>query len=109
MRFSYCLVRLIFVSRPPFLLGRAGRVLIPALLLSACVATPDLGRQPTLRSVDSIAGICNEAGNVVGLMPHPERASEALLGSVDGVVLLRSFLGAAAGVSSSPTARSRPA
>ncbi|HET9442602.1 MAG TPA: phosphoribosylformylglycinamidine synthase subunit PurQ [Acidimicrobiales bacterium] len=60
-------------------------------------------------SVDGIAGICNEAGNVVGLMPHPERASEPLLGSTDGVVLLRSFLGAAAGVSSSPSARSRPA
>ncbi|MDP9388021.1 MAG: phosphoribosylformylglycinamidine synthase subunit PurQ [Actinomycetota bacterium] len=46
-------------------------------------------------SVDSIAGICNEAGNVVGLMPHPERASSALLGSEDGVVLLRSLLSAA--------------
>jgi phosphoribosylformylglycinamidine synthase len=46
-------------------------------------------------SVDDIAGICNEAGNVVGLMPHPERASHALLGSEDGVVLLRSLLGAA--------------
>ncbi len=45
-------------------------------------------------SVDDIAGICNEAGNVVGLMPHPERASHALLGSVDGLVLLRSFVGA---------------
>ena len=46
-------------------------------------------------SVDDIAGICNEAGNVVGLMPHPERASHALLGSEDGLVLLRSLLGAA--------------
>lgn len=46
-------------------------------------------------SLDDIAGICNEAGNVVGLMPHPERASEAILGSVDGVVLLRSLLDAA--------------
>jgi phosphoribosylformylglycinamidine synthase len=45
-------------------------------------------------SVDDIAGICNEAGNVVGLMPHPERASHELLGSTDGVVLLRSFLAA---------------
>ena len=60
-------------------------------------------------SVDGIAGICNEAGNVVGLMPHPERASDLLLGSADGVVLLRSFLGAAAGVSASPSGRSRPA
>jgi phosphoribosylformylglycinamidine synthase len=46
-------------------------------------------------SLDDIAGICNEAGNVVGLMPHPERASDALLGSSDGVVLLRSLLSAA--------------
>ena len=46
-------------------------------------------------SLDDIAGICNEAGNVVGLMPHPERACEALLGSTDGAVLLRSLLAAA--------------
>jgi phosphoribosylformylglycinamidine synthase len=43
-------------------------------------------------STDSIAGICNEGRNVVGLMPHPERASDALLGSEDGGVLLRSLL-----------------
>jgi phosphoribosylformylglycinamidine synthase len=46
-------------------------------------------------SVDDIAGICNEGRNVVGLMPHPERASDALLGSVDGVLLLESLLAAA--------------
>jgi phosphoribosylformylglycinamidine synthase I len=46
-------------------------------------------------SVDDIAGICNEAGNVVGLMPHPERACDELLGSQDGRVLLQGFLGAA--------------
>ena len=46
-------------------------------------------------SLDDIAGICSEARNVVGLMPHPERASDALLGSADGVVLLRSLLAAA--------------
>ena len=46
-------------------------------------------------SVDDIAGICNEAGNVVGLMPHPERASHALLGSTDGLVLLEGFLSGA--------------
>jgi phosphoribosylformylglycinamidine synthase len=44
-------------------------------------------------SIDSIAGICNPEGNVVGLMPHPERASDALLGSADGAALLRSLLG----------------
>jgi len=46
-------------------------------------------------SIDDIAGICNEAGNVVGLMPHPERASDPLLGSTDGAVLLSSLLEAA--------------
>ena len=46
-------------------------------------------------SVDAVAGIANEAGNVVGLMPHPERASAALLGSTDGLVLLRSLVDAA--------------
>ena len=46
-------------------------------------------------SLDDIAGICNATGNVVGLMPHPERASDALLGSNDGVVLLKSLLEAA--------------
>jgi phosphoribosylformylglycinamidine synthase len=43
-------------------------------------------------SVDDIAGITNEGRNVVGLMPHPERASRELLGSADGVPLLTSLL-----------------
>jgi phosphoribosylformylglycinamidine synthase len=43
-------------------------------------------------SVDDIAGITNEGGNVVGLMPHPERAYDKLLGSTDGADLLRSML-----------------
>jgi phosphoribosylformylglycinamidine synthase subunit PurQ / glutaminase len=43
-------------------------------------------------SVDDIAGVCNEGRNVVGLMPHPERACHPLLGSTDGAVLLRSLL-----------------
>lgn len=47
-------------------------------------------------SIDDIAGICDEAGNVVGLMPHPERASAEILGSVDGIPLLRSVLDRAA-------------
>lgn len=46
-------------------------------------------------STDDIAGITNPAGNVVGLMPHPERAMSTLLGSDDGLVLLRSLVGAA--------------
>jgi len=43
-------------------------------------------------SVDSIAGICNKEKNVFGLMPHPERAMEALLGSDDGIKMLQGFL-----------------
>jgi phosphoribosylformylglycinamidine synthase I len=43
-------------------------------------------------SMDDIAGICNAERNVVGLMPHPERAVSDLLGSEDGVPLLRSLL-----------------
>jgi phosphoribosylformylglycinamidine synthase I len=46
-------------------------------------------------SADDIAGVCSEGRNVVGLMPHPERASHELLGSTDGVPLLRSLLAAA--------------
>ena len=45
---------------------------------------------------DDIAGICNEGRNVVGLMPHPERASDVLLGSADGLVMLRSLLASSA-------------
>jgi len=47
-------------------------------------------------SLDDIAGICSTERNVVGLMPHPERASDPILGSGDGVVLLESLLHAAA-------------
>jgi len=43
-------------------------------------------------SIDDIAGVCSEGRNVVGLMPHPERACHPLLGSTDGAVLLRSVL-----------------
>lgn len=46
-------------------------------------------------SMDDIAGICNEGRNVVGLMPHPERAVSTLLGSTDGEPLLRSLVAAA--------------
>jgi phosphoribosylformylglycinamidine synthase I len=43
-------------------------------------------------SVENIAGICNEGRNVVGLMPHPERACESVLGSSDGLVLFDSVI-----------------
>jgi phosphoribosylformylglycinamidine synthase subunit PurQ / glutaminase len=53
-------------------------------------------------SAGNIAGICNAAGNIVGLMPHPERATDHLLGSEDGAILLHSLLAA---VGSMPVAR----
>ena len=43
-------------------------------------------------SRNSIAGICNPARNVVALMPHPERASEAILGSDEGRMILEAFV-----------------
>ena len=43
-------------------------------------------------SVSNIAGICNKEKNVFGLMPHPERAIEELLGSTDGINMLKGFL-----------------
>ena len=43
-------------------------------------------------SQDRAAAITNERGNIVGIMPHPERATEELLGSADGSVLLESFI-----------------
>ncbi|MGC2324729.1 MAG: phosphoribosylformylglycinamidine synthase subunit PurQ, partial [Terriglobales bacterium] len=46
-------------------------------------------------SLDNIAGICSPGRNVLGLMPHPERASEALLGSSDGFKVFQSLVGAA--------------
>jgi phosphoribosylformylglycinamidine synthase I len=46
-------------------------------------------------SVDSIAGVRNEAGNVMGLMPHPEHAVDPLLGSADGALIFASLVEAA--------------
>ena len=43
-------------------------------------------------SVEAIAGICNENKNVFGLMPHPERAMESILGGSDGVKMIEGFL-----------------
>jgi phosphoribosylformylglycinamidine synthase len=47
-------------------------------------------------SLRAIAGVLNRQGNVAGLMPHPERAADALLGSDDGLPILRSLVEAAA-------------
>ena len=57
--------------------------------------TPD-GREDVAAnpngSLANIAGICNRERNIVGLMPHPERAVEAALGSTDGLVIFRSLI-----------------
>ncbi|MGE4395894.1 MAG: phosphoribosylformylglycinamidine synthase I [Sulfurimonas sp.] len=60
------------------------------VLLKYCDANGD-DKNPN-GSVDSIAGICNKEKNVFGLMPHPERAMESILGSSDGVKMLQGFL-----------------
>ena len=46
-------------------------------------------------AVDDVAGVCNEAKNVFGLMPHPEHAVDPLLGSTDGALILGSLVDAA--------------
>ena len=52
-------------------------------------------------SLRAVAGVINAAGNVAGLMPHPERAAEAILGSDDGMGILRSLVESAARASRS--------
>lgn len=51
--------------------------------------TPDANFNGSARS---IAGVCNERGNIVGMMPHPERAADPILGSDQGLLILRSAL-----------------
>ena len=58
------------------------------------IATPEANPNG---SRDNIAGVTNETGNVLGLMPHPERAVEEALGGVDGLVFIRSMLAALSG------------
>ena len=53
-------------------------------------------------SMADIAGVCNDGRNVVGLMPHPERASHSLLGSTDGRVILSSLLARAETMAPTP-------
>ena len=65
----------------------------------------DAGGEPTADanpngSLNNIAGICNRTRNVVGLMPHPERACELPLGSADGLKILESVVAALAGAGS---------
>ncbi len=62
--------------------------------------TPEGERRPQANpngSQEDIAGVCSAAGNVLGMMPHPERSVEALLGSEDGLYVFRSLLEGVAG------------
>jgi phosphoribosylformylglycinamidine synthase len=81
------------------------RLVIPVKHGEGCyIPPPDLRpEQVVLRyatganpngSVDDIAGVVSEAGNVMGLMPHPEHAVDALVGSTDGALVLGSLIDA---------------
>jgi phosphoribosylformylglycinamidine synthase len=65
-------------------------------------ADDDLAANPN-GSLRAIAGVLNERGNVAGLMPHPERASEVILGSDDGAGIIRSLVDSAARAASAGT------
>ena len=96
-------------------------LLVPALLLFAANAPRDICDAQTLAllkqqnriifryctpegqvtpqanpngSLENIAGICNEGKNVLGMMPHPDRSSESLLGSADGARIFASMAAA---------------
>ncbi len=67
----------------------AGRQIVFRYTTAAGAVTDDANPNG---SAAGIAGLCNEARNVVGLMPHPERACEPMLGSVDGLALFDSVV-----------------
>ena len=71
-------------------------------------AGPDDPANPN-GSLRAIAGVINAAGNVAGLMPHPERAAEAILGSDDGAGIIRSLVESAARAAADAPAASRSA
>jgi phosphoribosylformylglycinamidine synthase len=72
-------------------LERDGQVLFRYVDGAGVPAGPDDPRNPN-GSLRAIAGVLNRAGNVAGLMPHPERAAEAILGSDDGLGIIRSLV-----------------
>ena len=76
-------------------LERDGQVLFRYVDAAGTVAGPADPANPN-GSLRAIAGVLNAAGNVAGLMPHPERAAEAILGSDDGMGILRSLVDSAA-------------
>jgi phosphoribosylformylglycinamidine synthase len=76
-------------------LERDGQVLFRYVRPDGSAAGTDERANPN-GSLRAIAGVMNARGNVAGLMPHPERASEAILGSDDGIGILRSLVESAA-------------
>ena len=76
-------------------LERDGQVLFRYVRPDGSAADGDERANPN-GSLRAIAGVMNGRGNVAGLMPHPERASEAILGSDDGIGILRSLVESAA-------------
>jgi phosphoribosylformylglycinamidine synthase subunit PurQ / glutaminase len=77
-------------------LEREGQVLFRYAAADGTLALDPADPANPNGSLRGIAGVVNAAGNVAGLMPHPERAAEALLGSTDGLPILRSLVEAAA-------------
>jgi phosphoribosylformylglycinamidine synthase len=84
-------------------LERDGRVLFRYVDAAGATAGPDDPANPN-GSLRAIAGVLNEAGNVAGLMPHPERAYESILGSDDGMGIVRSLVESAARAASGSVA-----
>ncbi len=65
------------------------------VLFRYCTATGEINSEGNPNgSLNNIAGICNQKGNVVGMMPHPERASDQIIGGTDGIKLFEGILAA---------------
>ena len=77
-------------------LERDGQVLFRYVRPDGAPADDEANRANPNGSLRAIAGVMNAAGNVAGLMPHPETAVEAILGSADGLGIIRSFVDSAA-------------
>jgi phosphoribosylformylglycinamidine synthase len=100
LRFVFRQVRLKVVDRDtPFTSACPGTLSIPVKHTTGRYYAPEPvrvvlryapGENPN-GSQDDIAGVCNEAGNVFGLMPHPEHAVDALTGSTDGLTIFQSL------------------
>jgi phosphoribosylformylglycinamidine synthase I len=84
-------------------LERDGQVLFRYVDAAGAPAGPESPANPN-GSLRAIAGVLNAPGNVAGLMPHPERASEAILGSDDGVGIIRALVESAARAASGEAA-----